>query len=88
MRLNFFSNTTVAKMKITFFPINYSTPTQILVVASLDKMLHEIYLCLVESNKQQIEEVRCKIQAENSETGATPKRIWIRLMHSASVAFS
>ena len=28
------------------------------VVASLDKMLHDNYLCLVESNKQQIEEVR------------------------------
>ena len=31
-----------------------------LVVASLDKMLHDDYLCLVESGKQQIKEVRRK----------------------------
>ena len=35
-----------------------------LVVASLDKMLHDNYLRLVESNKQQIEEVRSKIQGQ------------------------
>ena len=35
-------------------------------------MLHDNYLCLVESNKQQIEEVGSKIQAENLETRATP----------------
>ena len=29
-----------------------------------------------------------KIQAENLETKATPKRVWIRPTHSASVAFS
>ena len=29
-----------------------------------------------EFNKKQIEEVRSKIQAEKSETGATPKRVW------------
>ena len=51
-------------------------------------MLHDNYLCLVESNKQQIEEVTSKIQTENSETRATLKRVWIRPMHSASVAFS
>ena len=39
-----------------------------IVVASLDKMLHDNYLCSVESNKQQIKGVRSKIQAENSET--------------------
>ena len=55
---------------------------------SLDKTLHDNYLCLVESNKQQIEKVRSKIQAENLETRAMPKRVWIRPMHSASVAFS
>ena len=49
------------------------------------KMLHDNYLCLVESNKQQIEEVRRKIQAENSETKTTPRRVWTRSMHSASV---
>ena len=51
-------------------------------------MLHDNYLCLVESDKHQIEEVRSKIQAETSETKATPKRIWSRHMHSASAAFS
>ena len=30
-------------------------------------MFHDTYLCLVESNKQQIEEVKSKTQAENSE---------------------
>ena len=59
-----------------------------LVVASLDKMLYYKYLCLVESNKQQNEEVKSKIHAENSETRLTPKRVWNRPMHSASVAFS
>ena len=58
------------------------------VVASLDKVLHDDYLCLVESGKQQIEKVRSKIQPENSETNATPKRVWIRFKHSASAAFS
>ena len=38
----------------------------------MDKILHDIYLCLVESNKQQIEEVRSKTQVENSESRATP----------------
>ena len=40
-------------------------------------MLHDNYLCLVESNKQKIEEVRSKIQEKISETKATPKRVWI-----------
>ena len=43
--------------------LNGLTPS---LVASLDKMLHFDYLCLVESNKQQIKEVRSKIQTENS----------------------
>ena len=51
-------------------------------------MLHDNYLCLVESNKQQIKEVRNKIQAKSSETKATPKRVWICPKHSASAAFS
>ena len=33
---------------------------QFKVVASLDKMLYDDYLCLVESGKQQIKEVRRK----------------------------
>ena len=37
-----------------------------LVVASFDKILYDNYLCWVESNKQQIDEVRSKIQVENS----------------------
>ena len=36
---------------------------------ALDKMLHGNYLCLVKFNKQQIEEGKSKIQAENSEKG-------------------
>ena len=51
-------------------------------------MLHDKYLFLVESNKQQIEEVRSKIPAENSETRTTSKRVWICSMRSAYVAFS
>ena len=39
-------------------------------------MLHGKYLSLEELNKTQIEEVRGKIQAEKSETRATPKRVW------------
>ena len=39
-----------------------------LVVASLDKMLHNHYLCGMECSKQQIKEVRSKTQVENSET--------------------
>ena len=68
--------------------VDGSIPTQGLVVASLDKMLHDNYLCLMKSNKQQIEEVKSKTQAEISETRSTPKRVWNRPMHSASVAFS
>ena len=49
-----------------------------LVVASLDKMLYDNYLCLVESHNQRIKEVRNKTQSENSETNATPKLVWIR----------
>ena len=56
-----------------------------LVVASSLKMLHDDFLCLVESNKQQIEKVTSKIQAQNLETKAFPKRVWIRSTHSASV---
>ena len=42
----------------------------------------------MDSNKQQIVEVRSNIQAENSETRSTPKRVWIRTTHSAFVVFS
>ena len=64
------------------------TPTPNLVAAFLDKMLHDNYLCLVESNRPRIKEVRSKTQTENSETKATPQRVWIRPMNSAFVAFS
>ena len=36
-----------------------------LITASLDKILPDNYLCLVESNKQQIEEIRSKSQLEH-----------------------
>ena len=67
--------------------VDGSTSHPNLVVASLDKMLHDNYLCLVESNKQQIKD-RSKIQAEDLETKATPQRVWIRPTHSASVVHS
>ena len=50
-------------------------------------MLYNNYSYLVESDRQQIEEVKGKTQPENSETKATPKRVWIRLIYSVSVAF-
>ena len=43
-----------------------------LVIESLDKMLRDNYLSLVESNKQQIKEVRSKTQPENLETKTAP----------------
>ena len=63
-----------------------TTPTQASLLRPWNKMLHDNYLCLVESNKQQIKEVGSKTQAENSETRSTPKRVWIRPMYA--VAFS
>ena len=51
-------------------------------------MLYDDYLCLVKSGKHQIKEVNSKVQAESSETKATPKRVWIRPKHRASAAFS
>ena len=51
-------------------------------------MLHDNYHYLVESNEQQIEEIKRKTQPENSETETTPKRVWIRPTHSVFVAFS
>ena len=39
---------------------------QSLIVASLDKMLPDNYLCLVKSNKQQIKEIRSRSQLENN----------------------
>ena len=55
-----------------------------LVVASLDKMLYDNYSCEVERNKQQIKEIRSKIQLENSEANATPKRVWFVLCVASS----
>ena len=40
--------------------LTFEGNTASVVVASLDKMLHDDYLCLVESGKQQIKEVRRK----------------------------
>ena len=75
-----FTTTMIARLMVQLSP----KP----VVASLDKMLHDNYLCSVEFNKQQIEEVRYKNQAENADTRATSKRVWVCSMHSASVASS
>ena len=49
-----FTTTMIATRKV-----NVSTPN-LLVVASMDKMLHDDYLCLVESGKQQIKKARRK----------------------------
>ena len=57
-------------------------------MASLDKMFHDDYLCLVKSGKQQNKRSQKKIQPENLETKATPKRVWIRPTHSAFDTFS
>ena len=51
-------------------------------------MFWDNYLRLVVYNKQQIKEVKSKSRPENSEKKATPKRVWIRPVHSASAAFS
>ena len=51
-------------------------------------MLYDNYLCLVESNKQQMKEVRSKTQTENSAAKATPAAVRIRPMYGISVAFS
>ena len=40
--------------------VNGSTPNLVSLFVSLDKMLHDDYLCLVESGKQQIKEVSRK----------------------------
>ena len=37
-----------------------------LTVASLDNILPDNYLCLVESNKQQVKEIRSRSQLENN----------------------
>ena len=37
-----------------------------LIVASLDKILPDNYLCLVESNKQQFKEIRSRSQLESN----------------------
>ena len=52
-----------------------------IIVVSLIKMLPNKYLCLMEFNKQQIEEVRSKTKAKNSKAKATPKRVLICAMH-------
>ena len=48
----------IAKLMVNFNPS--------LIVASLDKILPANYLCLVESNKQQIQEIRNSSQLENN----------------------
>ena len=48
----------IAKLMVNYNPS--------LIVASLDKILLDTYLCLVESNKQQIKEIRSRSQLENN----------------------
>ena len=49
-------------------------------------MLHNNYICLVESGKQLIKEVGSETQPENSENKATPKRVCIRPIHTPSLS--
>ena len=56
-----FTTTTVARVMVQL-------PPKLSYCARGETMLHDNYLCLVESNNQQIVEIRSKIQAENSET--------------------
>ena len=51
-------------------------------------MLHDNYLCLVKSNKQQFQKVGSKIQPENLEIKATAQRVWIRPTYTASPSLS
>jgi len=62
------------------------SPSSRRVVASLDKVLYDNYLCLVASNKQLInwELINC----EKLGKSATPKQVRIRPKYSATVAFS
>ena len=60
-------------------------------VASLDKILHDKYPCLMESNNQQkLKKSEVKTQPDNSETKATPnpKRDWIRPIYNAYTLLS
>ena len=57
-----------------------------LVVVSLDKILPDNYSCLVESNEQQIKEVKRKIQPKNSETMATREESGYVLRTAPTVA--
>ena len=51
-----------------FAKLKFNSCPSLVVVVSLDTMLYDSYLCSVESNKQQVEEVGKKTQPENSET--------------------
>ena len=46
------------------------------------------YLCLVESSKQQIKEVKRKFKRKTWKQKQLLKRVWIRPTHSVSVSFS
>ena len=43
---------------------------------------------MMESNEQQIKEVRSKTKPGNSETMATPKRVWTRPMYQCTAPLS
>ena len=51
-----------------------------LVVASLDKTLYDDYLCLVASNKQQIQWQEFEEIHRNIGSSETPKQVWVPLI--------
>ena len=66
--------------------VDGSTPTQ---ASLLSPSLIRCFTTIIPAWwNQQIEKVRSKTQAENSETKATLKRLWIGPAYNASVAFS
>ena len=64
-----------------------SIPTQALMLRPWIRCFTTIISAWWNITSSKLKKSRNKIQAENSKR-ATPKRVWIRPMHSASVAFS
>ena len=58
------------------------------IVASLDKMLYDDYLCLVALNKQQIQVERSQTLTGKLKNSQLPKQVWIHSKDSAIVTFS
>ena len=68
--------------------VDGSTPTQASLLRSWIRCFTTIISAWWNLTSSKLKKSEAKTQAENSETRATTKRVWIRPMHSASVAFS